>query len=154
MLSNDCIKYPRGKWQSQGHHHWYPRHWQVTLPLYLLWKLVKDGKRVLFIYGTFNIYYDGKGGVLWFASGYLPLDNDVSFWHHSLWCLFDAKRKDVADLNRLPQELSTFIVSTSPRREMVNDFKKPPAPQFFYMPIWTKTELEVIGPLFSISPNA
>jgi hypothetical protein len=30
---------------------------------YLLWKLVKDGKRVLFIYGTFNIYYYGKGCV-------------------------------------------------------------------------------------------
>jgi hypothetical protein len=65
---------------------------------YLLWKLVKDGKRVLFIYGTFNIYYDGKGGVFCFASGNLPLDNDVSFWHHSLWCLFDANRKGEANL--------------------------------------------------------
>jgi hypothetical protein len=115
---------------------------------YLLWKLVKDGKRVLFIYGTFNIYYDGKGGVFWFASGKLPLDNDVSFWNHSLWCLFNAKRKGEADLYRLPHELSTIILSTSPRREMVNDFKKPPVPDCFYMPIWTEAELEAIAQLF------
>jgi hypothetical protein len=31
--------------------------------MYLLWKLVKEGKRVLFIYHPFNIYYDGQGGV-------------------------------------------------------------------------------------------
>ncbi|KAL3815268.1 hypothetical protein ACHAXA_001880 [Cyclostephanos tholiformis] len=115
---------------------------------YLLWKLVKDGKRVLFMYGTFNIYYDGNGAVFWFASGNLPQDNDVSFWNHSLWCLFDAKRKGEADLNHLPQELSTFIISTSPRRDMVNDFKKPPVPQIFYMPIWTEAELDTITLLF------
>ena len=34
---------------------------------------------------------------------------------------------------------------------MVNDFKKPPEPQIFYMPIWTKAELKAIAPLF---PNA
>jgi hypothetical protein len=115
---------------------------------YLLWKLVKDRKRVLFMYGAFNIYYDGKGGVFWFASGNLPLDNDVSFWNRSLWCLFDAKCKGEADLNRLPQDLSTFIISTSPRRDMVNDFKKPPVPQIFYMPIWTEAELDTIALLF------
>jgi hypothetical protein len=32
---------------------------------------------------------------------------------------------------------------------MVNDFKKPPVPQIFYMPIWTEAELEVIAPFFS-----
>jgi hypothetical protein len=34
---------------------------------------------------------------------------------------------------------------------MINDFKKPPQPQVFYMPIWTKPELEIIAPKF---PNA
>jgi hypothetical protein len=34
---------------------------------------------------------------------------------------------------------------------MVNDFKKPPVPQVFYMPTWTEAELEAIAPLF---PNA
>jgi hypothetical protein len=65
--------------------------------------------------------------------------------------LFDAKGKNEAHLSDLPPELCTFIVSTSPRREMVNDFKKPPVPQEFYMPTWTKAELEEIAPLF---PNA
>jgi hypothetical protein len=86
---------------GSGNHHWHPWDWQVTLSLLPSMETVKDVKRVLFIYGTFNIYYDGKGGVFWFASGNLPLDNDVSFWHHSLWCLFDAKRKGEADLNRM-----------------------------------------------------
>ena len=31
--------------------------------IYLLWNLVKEGKRVLFIYHPFNIYYDEEGGV-------------------------------------------------------------------------------------------
>ncbi len=35
--------------------------------IYLLWKLVKEGKRVLFIYHPFNIYFDGKGGVFYWT---------------------------------------------------------------------------------------
>jgi len=119
--------------------------------IYLLWKFVKEGKRVLFIYHPFNIYYDGNGGVFRFPSRQLPLDSDDSFWNDTLWCLFDAKFKNEAHLGDLPVELCTFIVSTSPRREMVNDFRKPPVPQEFYMPTWTKAELEEIAPLF---PNA
>ena len=119
--------------------------------VYLLWKLVKEGKRVLFIYHPFNIYYDGKGGVFDFASGHLPLDNNHSFWNDTLWCLFDAKFKNEVHLGDFPVELCTFILSTSPRREMVNDFKKPPEPEVFYMPTWTESELEAIEPFF---PNA
>ena len=33
----------------------------------------------------------------------------------------------------------------------MNDFKKPPVPQVFYMPTWTEAELEAIAPFF---PNA
>ena len=124
---------------------------KLLLLIYLLWKLVREGERVLLIYGIFNIYYDGNGGVFQFDSGRLPSDIDYSFWNDTLWCLFDAKGKCEADLYRLPVELCTFIVSTSPRRDLVNDFKKPPEPQIFYMPIWTKAELEMIAPLF---PNA
>ena len=100
------------------------------------------------IYHPFNIYYDGKGGVFGFASGHLPLDNNDSFWNDTLWCLFDAKFKNEADLGDFPLELCKFILSTSPRREMVNDFKKPPEPLEFYMPTWTEAELEEIAPLF------
>eukprot|EP00804_Cyclotella_cryptica_P009190 CCRYP_003240-RB/>CCRYP_003240-RB protein AED:0.12 eAED:0.27 QI:82/0/0/1/0/0/2/0/567 len=116
--------------------------------IYLLWRLVKERKRVLFLYGSCPIYYDGNGGVFQCSSDRLPLDDDYSFWNDTLWCLFDAKDKKDFHLMQLPSHRSTFIVSTSPRREMVNDFKKPPAPQVFYMPIWTEDELETIAPLF------
>ena len=65
---------------------------------YLLWKLVKRGKRVLFIYHPFNIYYDGNGGVFEFESSSLPSAIDYSFWNETLWCLFDAKGKNEANL--------------------------------------------------------
>jgi hypothetical protein len=117
--------------------------------IYLLWKLVKDEKRVLFIYHPHNIYYNGKGDV--YILDRIPVSGDVSFWNDTLWCLFDAKGKYGADLSRFPWELCPFVVSMSPRREMVNDFKKPPDPLDFFMPLWTETELEAIAPLF---PNA
>ncbi len=119
--------------------------------IYFLWKLVKEGKRVLFIFHPFSIYYDGSGGVFRFASGHLPLDNDDSFWNETLWCLFDAKGKKEADLSKFPYGLCNFILSTSPKRELINDFKKPPIPQMFYMPTWSKAEMEAIVPFF---PNA
>jgi hypothetical protein len=119
--------------------------------IYFLWKLVKEGERVLLIYHPYNVYFDGKGGVFQFASGDLPRDNDDSFWNDTLWCLFDAKFKTEAHLGALPSGLCTFLVSTSPRREMVNDFQKPPVPQQFYMPTWSEAELEAIAPHF---PNA
>jgi hypothetical protein len=111
---------------------------------------VKEGKRVLFIYHPFSIYYDGKGGVFRFNLKQIPED-DCSFWNDSLWCLFDAKNKEESHLGEFPYELCTFVISTSPQRNMVNDFKKPPVPQYFYMPLWTETELKAIAPLF---PNA
>ncbi len=54
---------------------------------------------------------------------------------------------------QLPKDLSTFVVSTSPQWEMVNDFKKPPVPQVFYMPIWKESELEKIAPLYPEANN-
>jgi hypothetical protein len=102
--------------------------------IYLLWKLVKEGKRVLVIYQPFNIYYNGKGGVFRIASfAFARLhEEDPSFWTDTLWCLFDAKGQTEADLNKIPYSLCTFVLSTSPRRKMVNDFKKPPVPRIFY----------------------
>ena len=119
--------------------------------IYLLWQLVKERTRVLFIYYPFNIYYDGNGGVFEFESSSLPSAIDYSFWNESLWCLFDAKFKEEGDLAGLRVGLSTIILSSSPRHKMVNDFQKPPVPDCFYMPIWTEAELEAIALLF---PNS
>ncbi|KAI8894625.1 hypothetical protein BC833DRAFT_651928 [Globomyces pollinis-pini] len=121
--------------------------------IYLLWKLVKTGKRVLIIYHPHIIYYDGRGGVFYCPEGSLPSGNELSFWNDDLWCLFDAKDKFPHDLSRLPYPTCTFVLSTSPRREMVNDFKKPPPPQIFYMPLWNEVELNTIASYFPDAIN-
>lgn len=100
-------------------------------------------KRVLLIYHPCTIYYDGQGGV--FELSDCPPVTNHDFWNADLWCLFDAKEKTTSDLGRLPYPTCTFVLSTSPRREMVNDFKKPPPPQVFYMPLWNKKDLETIS---------
>ena len=105
------------------------------------------------MYGSFQIYYDGNGGVFRLDINHLPLHYDDLFWNDKLWCLFDAKFKNESNLIRLPVKLCTFIVSTFPRREMVNDFRKPDEPQVFYMPTWTEAELKAIVPLFPKASN-
>ena len=119
-----------------------------SLNCLLKWKLVKAGKRVLLIYHPNTIYYDGQGGVLHWPEGSLPSSNELSFWSADLWCLFDAKGKKEEHLSAFPYEYCTFVLSTSPRREMVNDFKKPPPPQIFYMPLWNEAELTTIANLW------
>jgi hypothetical protein len=119
--------------------------------MYLLWKLVKDGERVLFIFSPYIVYYDGKGGVFVVETGPMPTPSNSDFWNKGLWCLFDAKNKKDTDLSKIPYDLCTCIVTTSPRREMVNDFKKSLNPNVFVMPLWTEAELEAIAPLF---PNS
>jgi hypothetical protein len=106
-------------------------------------------KQVLLIYHPFNIYYDGKGGVFHFPSCHLPYDSEEWFWNDSLWCLFDAKDKGKGKLEDLPYDLCTFVLSTSPRRDLVNDFQKPPLPQVFYMPVWDKAELRKVALVLS-----
>jgi hypothetical protein len=114
--------------------------------IYLLWKLVKAGKRVLLIYHPHTIYYDGQCGIFELAD--IPSVIDHNFWKDDLWCLFDAKGRKEEHLNALPYPTCTFVLSTSPRREMVNDFKKPPPPQIFYMPLWNEAELTTISVSF------
>lgn len=93
--------------------------------IYLLFKLAKEKKRVVFIYHRFKIYYNEKDVVFRVASDELPADDDYSLWNDTFRCLFDAKLKNEADLGALPYELCTFVLSTYPQREMLNDLKKP-----------------------------
>ena len=51
--------------------------------IYLLWKLLKEGKRVLLIYHPNTIYYDGQGGVFELKSP--PSQTDHNFWTADLW---------------------------------------------------------------------
>jgi hypothetical protein len=119
--------------------------------IYLLWKLVNEGKRVLFIYNPYNIYYDGKGGVFVFQTGCLPPPFNSDFWNETLWCLFDSRGKTESDLSLIPYDLCKCILSTSPRRETVNDFKKNLQVKTFFIPVWTEAELKAIARLF---PNS
>jgi hypothetical protein len=117
MLSNDCIKYHQSwlTWHPQAIITGTPGIGKSFFLIYLVWQLVKEGTRVLFIYHPFNIYNDGKGDIFQFESSRLPSDIDYSFWNDTLWYLFDAKCKNEAELGLLPVGLCTFVVSTSPR---------------------------------------
>ena len=78
----------------------------------------------------------------------VPSEVDHVFWNKDLFCLFDSKEKN--NLMGLPYDFCAFVLSTSPRRAIVNDFKKPPVPQIFYMPLWSEEELKVIASGFTI----
>jgi len=104
---------------------------------------------VFVVYDGENLYFDGQGEVS--SVDLLPKRSDDNFWNDTLWCLFDCKGKTYSDLHMLPFQKCTIVLSTSPRREMINDFKKPPVPRYFFMPTWTEAELAVIAPAFSDS---
>ena len=116
---------------------------------YLLWNLLKESKRVLFVYHPFTIYFDGQGGV--FLADQKKLFRKENFWTFDLWCLFDAKEKLQNDLRHFRYENCMFVISSSPRRDLVNDFKKNPEPLYSYMPIWNKEEMEKISGFFQRS---
>jgi hypothetical protein len=117
--------------------------------IYLLWRLVKDKKRVLFVYHPDTVYYDGQGGIFHCPKS-LPSYNEVAFWSADLWCLVDARDKETRDLRAFSYGMCKFVLSTSPRREMVNNFRKSPPHRVFDMPLWTETELETIASCFTV----
>ena len=114
--------------------------------VYFLWRLVRENKRVLFIYHPKMIYYDGKGKILRLTT--LPSEEDFEFWNMDLWSLFDAKGKLEQDLLSIPSELCKTVVSTSPRRELLNEFQKESSLKWMYMPIWSKSELRTISCMY------
>jgi len=117
--------------------------------IYVLFILVNAKKRVLFIYHPNIIYYNGNGDV--FELEKIPSAIHHTFWTADLWCLFDAKNKMERDLCEYPYDTCNFVLSTSPRREMVNDFVKPPLPHYYYMPLWNEAELECIAHCFDFN---
>lgn len=58
------------------------------------------------------------------------------------------KGKSLTDINDLPYGNCTFVLATYPRRKLIHDFEKPPVPEVFYMPLWTKCELDIIASCF------
>ena len=60
------------------------------------------------------------------------------------YALFDAKGKTFADLHMLGHRKCTFVVSTSPRRDLLNDFKKHFCGTHFFNPPRYLRLLEII----------
>ncbi|KAI9334529.1 hypothetical protein BDR26DRAFT_822931 [Obelidium mucronatum] len=112
--------------------------------VYLLYQLLVMKKRVLFYYHPNVIYYDGNGGV--FTVKELPIETgEDGFWNQSLWVLFDAKQKEPRDLSSLPYNSCNFVMSLSPRRDLINDFQKPPQVNKYFMPVWSQQELQLLA---------
>lgn len=111
---------------------------------YMMWKLIKDRKRVLLLTEEPAIYFDGS--TIWNCDQ-LPKPGNRQFWSVDLWCLVDSV--DPTTIPGFPiLNCSTLLVST-PRRDCIGEFKKlVPTPDVFYMPLWTKEELTTIAPLY------
>ena len=123
---------------------------------YYLWDLVKRRKRVLFIHHPRILYFDGKGFYVW-TGRHLPgnaltdpIDPNLPFWRNNLFCLLDCKHKDQTVFADLPYDSCHFMLSTSPNKDLLNDFKKgKPLDWKFYMPPWKQSELKIIAPQFN-----
>ena len=117
--------------------------------IYLLWTLVQQNKRVLFVYEPYTIYYDGQGMVL--TMDQLPRADDEHFFRKDLWCLIDAKFKGKYDLYHFTSYISNMIVATYPQRELVSSFQERYSAKWFFMPIWSEGELTTLSSMY---PNA
>ena len=78
----------------------------------------------------------------------LPGPEDLNFWTPDLWCLFDAKEKPNDALSRIPYEDCNIVLSTCPRPDLVNDFKKAYCTTY-YMPVWEEREMRSIATCFT-----
>jgi len=88
------------------------------------------------------VYYHSTGAVFEMDRN-LPDFRDDLFWNDDLWCLVDSRERPSINV---PYNFCSVVLSTCPRRDFINDFKKgPPAPALFYMPLWEQAELEQLA---------
>ncbi|KAG4038138.1 hypothetical protein PC123_g26300 [Phytophthora cactorum] len=110
---------------------------------YVMWRLIKDRKRVLLFEGEGNFYFDGT---TMFTCKALPDKSNLQFWSPDLWCLVDSL--DPTSIPGLPYRRCSVLLASTPRRDCIGEFKKlAPTPDVFYMPLWTKEELATIAPI-------
>jgi hypothetical protein len=110
---------------------------------YVLWRLLKEQghKRVLFALEQEIVYFT-RGQVF---SMNCPPVLQYSFWKNDLWCLFDSKDQTNPDiLGNYKYDLCNFIVGTSPRSGLYNDYKKSRNCRFWFMPTWSTDEIQAI----------
>ena len=113
---------------------------------YLLWRLVQEKKRVLFVLWHDVMYYDGHGKILSLHEPPLPMES--TFWTRDLWCLFYTMAKDAGHLAKVPYDDCNFVLLSNPKPMMLKDFQRPPAPQWFFIPTWSEWELDTLSCLY------
>ncbi|KAG2872456.1 hypothetical protein PC115_g24606 [Phytophthora cactorum] len=98
---------------------------------YVMWRLIKDKKRVLFITRQPPIYFDGS---TIHECKQLPYSGNQQFWSPDLWCLVDSV--DPTNVAGMPIECCSVLLASTPRRDCIGEFKKlAPTPDVFYMPL-------------------
>ncbi|KAG3237036.1 hypothetical protein PI124_g17964 [Phytophthora idaei] len=111
---------------------------------YVMWRLIKDKKRVLLFDSEGNFYFDGT---TMFTCKALPDKSNLQFWSTDLWCLVDSL--DPTSIPGLPYRRCSVLLASTPRRDCIGEFKKlAPTPDVFYMPLWSKEELATIAPMY------
>ena len=118
--------------------------------VFLLWKLIKEKKRVFYCRGSTRFYYDPNGKCWKYASipdclQRDPANDSHPFWSMSLYCLYDLQEKD-DNLRAVPYQDCQTICCSSPKRGAIDDFEKPlRQANIFYMPIWTLAEMRALA---------
>ncbi|EGZ26025.1 hypothetical protein PHYSODRAFT_326967 [Phytophthora sojae] len=86
---------------------------------YMMWRLIKEKKRVLFFSKKGPIYFDGS---TMFQCELLPNKFDQRFWSPDLWCLVDSV--DPTAMTELPIEDCSVLLASTPRRDCIGEFMK------------------------------
>ncbi|EGZ26089.1 hypothetical protein PHYSODRAFT_327019 [Phytophthora sojae] len=114
---------------------------------YIMWRLTKEKKRVLFFDSEGNFYFDGTNML---TCKVLPDKSNRQFWSSDLWCLVDSL--DPTSIAGLPYRICSILLASTPRRDCIGEFKKlAPTPDVLYMPLWKEEELSAIASMY---PNA
>mgnify|MGYP002784455784 FL=1 len=110
---------------------------------YVFWRIVKEKMRVFFV--TQSIYFDGE---TMRKLKEMP-DSESSFWETDLWCLVDSA-DPITTLGQFNVLKCSVLLATIPRKDYLKEFKKlVPTPQMFYMPLWSRDELQSIAGLYT-----
>lgn len=114
---------------------------------YIFWHLMEHQQRVLFLTKEPSIYFDGNAMS---QCSLLPSSGNHDFWNSNLWVLVDSR--DPTIIPGIPIDYCSVILVTTPRNDFIGEFKKLiPTPPVFYMPLWSRAELQTIAPQYPLS---
>ena len=125
--------------------------------IYLLWKLIRSRKRVIFVYHPYSVFFDGKGGVFETIPFEVPRygeidpsDHESPLWTKETYCLFDGGEMQ-PQLAGVPYNSCPFVYSRSPRNDSTNELEKVDPNRIvktYYMPRWSYDEIREVSALF------